>query len=68
MTQTREDVSKLPGFLWMSSERVAREGYDAVMAGKPVHVNGRVNQLLGLVARLLPDGLLMKLSRRQRVD
>ncbi|UCE87906.1 MAG: SDR family oxidoreductase [Deltaproteobacteria bacterium] len=66
--RTRKSVSEYPGFMWMSADEVARQGYDAVMAGKPVYVNGRVNQLVAFLARVLPEGLLMKAARRQVVE
>jgi len=31
----RKLVSKLPSFMWMDAPTVAREGYRAVMQGKP---------------------------------
>jgi short-subunit dehydrogenase len=66
--RTRKSVSEYPEFMWMSAEEVARQGYEAVMAGKPVYVNGRVNQLVASLARVLPEALLMKTARRQVVE
>lgn len=66
--RTRKSVSEYPGFMWMSAEEVARQGYGAVMAGKPLYVNGRVNQLAASLARVLPDRLLMRAARRQIVE
>ena len=68
----RENVSKLPKFLWMDAETVAREGYDAVMAGRAVCVNGSINKLLSGLNKLLPYSLGVEMmrrnSRRARVD
>jgi short-subunit dehydrogenase len=64
---TRGSVSKLPRFLWMSAEEVAQEGFDAVMEGKPVHVNGLVNQGLSQVMSMLPSSLKHYISKQQKV-
>lgn len=61
----RSLVSRLPSILWMNAETVAREGYAAVMAGKPVHVTGPVNQVIAGVTRLVPESLALKLMSRQ---
>src|SRR5262245_50238113 len=42
VTGTRATVSKMPSFVWMDAATVAREGYEAVIAGKTVHVTGLV--------------------------
>lgn len=66
--RTRKNVSGYPRFMWMTAEEVARQGYDAVMAGDPVYVNGWVNGLAASLYRVLPDRLTMRLARRQVVD
>ena len=38
-------LGSLPGMMIMDAKTVAREGYRACMAGKPVHVAGIVNEL-----------------------
>lgn len=43
---TRDKMNNVPGFLWLEPDDVAREGYQAVMKGTPVVVNGRVYQFL----------------------
>ena len=48
-------VSKMPPFMWMTADAVAEEGYQAVMRNKAVHVNGRVNKGIVLLAKYLPD-------------
>jgi short-subunit dehydrogenase len=68
VTETRKDVSRLPRFMWMTAEEVARESYDAVMAGKPVLVNGRLNRFFARLLRHLPDSLATRSARRQRVE
>jgi short-subunit dehydrogenase len=63
-TGTRDKVSRLPSWLWMDAETVARQGYEAVMAGRSVHVNGRVNRVIAAGASWLPHRLVTFISRR----
>lgn len=64
VTGTRDTVRQLPSWLWMDAPTVARQGFDAVMAGTPVHVTGRVNGAIALLARYLPQRLLVAVGRR----
>ena len=64
VTGSRATVSRLPSWLWMEAARVAREGFDAVMAGVPVHVTGRVNRTIAVGARYLPEWLVRMIGRR----
>jgi short-subunit dehydrogenase len=64
VTGTRATVSKMPSFVWMDAASVAREGYDAAIAGKSVHVTGRVNRTIALLTRLLPQRLVVAANRR----
>jgi short-subunit dehydrogenase len=57
-------VSQLPGFMFMDADTVARQGYDAVMRGKSVYVNGRVNRGIALLVRYLPHWLIQGQLRR----
>jgi len=61
---TREKVRKLPRFMWMDAETVARQGYRAVMDGVPLCVNGPVNQALATVARLVPERVALSIMKR----
>lgn len=63
VTGTRDKVSRLPGFMWSDADTVARTSYDAVMAGVPVFVPGRVNRSIATLARLLPQRLVLKAMR-----
>ncbi|MBZ0267791.1 SDR family NAD(P)-dependent oxidoreductase, partial [bacterium] len=60
---TRATVSKLPKWMWMDAEDVAREGLDAMMKGRVVHVSGRVNRVLVAGGRIAPLGLVRAVSR-----
>lgn len=59
----RKAVSKLPRFMWMDAESVARQGYAAVMKGDVVYVNGPVNRGLAALARLVPERTLLAVMR-----
>jgi uncharacterized protein len=60
----RPQVSQLPKFMWMDADTVARQGYDAVMAGKIVCVNGRVNGAIAVMTRMLPQWFIMTVVKR----
>jgi short-subunit dehydrogenase len=61
---TRAQVSQLPPFMWLDAEPVARQSYEAVMAGVPVYVPGRVNRSIASLARLLPRRVVWGLMKR----
>lgn len=63
----RKTVSRLPRFLWMTADEVAQEGYDAVMEGRSVHVNGLVNKGVSQVMAMLPPRMKEFLSRQQKI-
>ena len=62
---TRDLVAKLPTWMWMDADSVARQGYDAVMAGRPLLVPGRVNRTIAFLTRHLPEGVLNYVAQRQ---
>ena len=64
VTGTRATVSELPGWLWMDAPSVARQGFDAVMRGTPIHVTGAVNRSIALLARWVPQPILVAIGRR----
>jgi len=53
----RSSISKLPKFIWLTSEQVAKIGVDAVESGKTRVVTGRTNQLIAFLSKYLPDWL-----------
>jgi uncharacterized protein len=61
---TRQIVSRMPSFMWMNAEVVAQHGFDAVMAGRPIVVPGRVNSAIAALARLLPYRAVHAMNRR----
>jgi hypothetical protein len=48
-----------PSFMTDSAERVARDGYRGLMAGRAVVVPGLANKLFTALARFVPRGLLL---------
>jgi short-subunit dehydrogenase len=62
VTGTRDQMNKVPGLLWLEAATVAREGYDAVMRGDPVIVNGRIYRLLVWLSGALPRTLSRRVS------
>ncbi|MDX5298275.1 MAG: SDR family oxidoreductase [Gammaproteobacteria bacterium] len=61
---TRDVADKLPALLWQEAEEVVREGWEAVMKGKPVCVPGIVNKLVAGSVRPLPVSLQYFLGNR----
>ena len=57
VTGTRDQMNKVPGLLWLTADAVAREGYDAVMRGESVVVNGRIYRFLVWLNGALPRSL-----------
>lgn len=65
VTGTRETMNKMPSYMWQSAEAVVTEGIDAVEAGDPVRVTGRVNRAIKAFAKLIPDRLGLWIMARQ---
>ena len=61
---TRAQVSRMPRFMWLEANEVARHSYDAVMAGVPVYVPGRLNRSIASMSRLLPRRAVSSLMKR----
>jgi short-subunit dehydrogenase len=49
--------------MWLSAERVARDGYRALMKNEPVCIPGMQYRLVTTLARLLPLNLAYRLGR-----
>ncbi len=62
---TRHLVSQYPDYMWMSAAEVAQQGFEAVMAGKTVHIPGRINRTIARLVKYLPDRLARWLTRSQ---
>ena len=61
----REKVSKLPKYMWMEAEDVAQQGYEAVMRGDSICINGRVNRFIAFIAKYMPNWLTERITRSQ---
>ena len=70
VTGTRDRMNKMPGFLWLKAEDVARDGYDAVMKGRSVVVNGAIYRFLvwlnGAMPRTISNWVSGLAGRRYR--
>jgi short-subunit dehydrogenase len=64
VTGTREQMKHVPPWLWMDAPAVARQGFDAVMTGTPLYINGRVNRTIAALVRYLPSSLVQSIGRR----
>lgn len=64
VTGTRERMSKLPHWLWLRADDVARAGIDAAEAGRLMSVPGLPYKLARILATLLPDRLLLGIMAR----
>lgn len=65
VNRTRDVVQQLPRWMWMDAETVARQGFDAVMDGRSIYVNGRVNRTIAFLTRHLPDGVMSRITQAQ---
>jgi len=64
LTGTRAKVSQMPRWMWMDAPTVAQQGFDAVMAGTPIYINGGVNRTIATLVRLLPQRLVSTIAHR----
>jgi short-subunit dehydrogenase len=64
VTGTRDRMNRMPGFLWLTAPEVAREGYEAVMRGDPVVVNGWIYRLLVWLTGAMPRSMSRWVSGR----
>jgi len=68
----RDQVSKMPSWMWMTAPDVVRYGIESVHRKKPriVAVPGRINRLIAMLMKLLPgkvtQGMTQRESRRWR--
>ncbi len=62
VTGTRQQMHSVPKMAWLNAADVAREGYEAVMRGDPVFVNGRIYRLLLWLMGVVPKGIVKRVS------
>jgi len=65
VTGTRGVVSKMPSWMWLSAEEVARRGMDAVERGEIVYVTGRINRMIKTLLKLLPDRFALRAMQKR---
>ncbi|MCP4753298.1 MAG: SDR family oxidoreductase [Proteobacteria bacterium] len=63
-TGTRELADKKPAYMWMEADAVATQAFDAVMAGQPLCINGGINKIFALLARLLPRNTALGMASK----
>jgi short-subunit dehydrogenase len=63
VTGTRARMN-VPAWMWMDAPTVARQGFDAVMDGRFMHVSGRVNRTIAALVRHMPQRLVYYIGRR----
>jgi short-subunit dehydrogenase len=63
---TRAAMKRVPGFLWLSADRVAAEGYDAVMRNRPIAVPGLQYKAIAALMRLLPVQTAFRLGEARK--
>jgi short-subunit dehydrogenase len=68
VTGVRDRVSKMPAFMWMDADRVAREGVEAALRGEVVWVSGPINRLIASLAKVLPGAAAREVMLRRARD
>jgi short-subunit dehydrogenase len=68
VTGTRSIVSRMPNWMWLSAEEVARQGIDAVERGDAVWVTGRVNRAIKSLMKVLPERFALRTMHRRSKD
>lgn len=63
----KKQVSNFPKFMWMDADTVVREGYEAVMSGKRVHINGWANKVICFLCKILPADFLFSLGGTKKI-
>jgi uncharacterized protein len=62
VTGSREAMNRLPRVLWLQAERVAQEGYRAVMRNQAVCVPGVQYKTIVSLIRMLPIGIAHRIA------
>lgn len=64
VNETRDLVSKMPGYWWLTAEQVAEAGYNAVQRNQPICVPGLWYKFLTGLNQVLPTPVSMWLMER----
>jgi short-subunit dehydrogenase len=62
VNNTRRAMNGLPRFMWLTAERVAREGYHAVMRNRAISVPGLPYKMIVAIVRILPLALALHIG------
>ncbi len=68
VTGTREQVSRMPGYMWLKAEDVARAGVEALERGQVLCVPGLAYKLIRQLTKHLPDRLARAMVARRSQD
>ncbi len=60
----RAQMGRIPQLMWQDAETVARAGFAAVEANRPMCITGWPNRVIVALARLLPEDVVMRIARR----
>jgi short-subunit dehydrogenase len=66
--EIRDQVSTIPKFMWQTADQVAREAYEACMAGRTVVVHGGFNRFAAWLMPKLPRWAVKLLSPKGSLD
>lgn len=58
-------MNRMPKWIWLQADRVARDALDAVERGKVVQISGLLYKTVHLLTRWMPDWLQLRLSARR---
>ena len=64
VTGTRQQMNRLPRWLWMDAPTVARLGFEAVERGQAICVTGRINRTIALLVRVAPQAIVEAVGKR----
>jgi short-subunit dehydrogenase len=65
VNHTREEISRIPKFMWLDSDTVAELGWRAVEAGRAVRVTGAPNKLVAAICKIVPEEWVLGFAGRQ---
>ena len=64
INETRDAVSKMPDWMWMSAEEVAESGFLALEKNRAVYIPGRANKIIASLVKILPDSMALSIMNR----
>ncbi len=65
VNDTRPMVSKMPNYIWQTSEDVAKTGFAALEKNAPVFIPGLINKTIASITKLLPAPVARAWMRSQ---